>query len=83
MEMIQYEKMNFPAKENTVYHEYSDSLSPAAKSVPRYSLEEVLAEKLSFFDSTTLQGTQGLLRYMVFGQQCGRSRLANHCRRIL
>ncbi len=44
--MILYEKMIFPAKKKTVYHEYSDNLSPAAKSVPCYSLEEVLAEKL-------------------------------------
>ena len=46
IEVISYETMLFPVKERTVYHRYSDTLSPYAQNVPCYSLSEVLAEKL-------------------------------------
>lgn len=46
LEIILYEKMIFPAEKRSVHHEYSDRLTEAAKSIPCYSLQEVLAEKL-------------------------------------
>jgi len=46
IEIILYEEMIFPPVEKSVHHEYSDSLSEIAKSIPCYSLQEVLAEKL-------------------------------------
>ncbi|MEK6482054.1 nucleotidyl transferase AbiEii/AbiGii toxin family protein [Catalinimonas sp. 4WD22] len=46
IEIILYEEMIFSHVEKSVYHEYSDSLSEIAQSIPCYSLQEVLAEKL-------------------------------------
>lgn len=46
IEVILYEEMVFPIEKRPVHHGYSDALSEAAQSVPCYSLQEVLAEKL-------------------------------------
>lgn len=46
IEIILYEEMIFSPVEKSVHHEYSDSLSEIVKSIPCYSLQEVLAEKL-------------------------------------
>jgi predicted nucleotidyltransferase component of viral defense system len=46
IEIILYEKMLFDPEYLEVIHEYSDSLSEAAKAIPCYSMKEVLAEKL-------------------------------------
>jgi predicted nucleotidyltransferase component of viral defense system len=46
IEVILYELMVFKAVERQLIHEYSDKLSDTSKSIPCYSLQEVLAEKL-------------------------------------
>ncbi|WP_225587073.1 nucleotidyl transferase AbiEii/AbiGii toxin family protein [Algoriphagus sp. Y33] len=46
IEIILYEEMIFPPENRKVHHAYSDQLSDIANSVPCYSLQEVLAEKL-------------------------------------
>lgn len=46
MEIILYEKMVFPIEERVVSHPYSDDLSQTPLSIPCYSLQEVLAEKM-------------------------------------
>lgn len=46
IEIILYEEMVFPAENRFTYHHYSDALTQAAQSIPCYSLQEVLAEKL-------------------------------------
>lgn len=46
IEMIQYEKMLFPASQRPVTHDYSDQLSKAAETIPCYDLKEVMSEKL-------------------------------------
>jgi predicted nucleotidyltransferase component of viral defense system len=46
IEIILYELMVFPAEEREVFHPYSDALSASPRTIPCYSLREVLAEKL-------------------------------------
>jgi predicted nucleotidyltransferase component of viral defense system len=46
IEIILYEKILFEPDYLEVIHEYSDSLSEAAKAIPCYPITEVLAEKL-------------------------------------
>lgn len=46
IEIILFERMVFPIKTRKVHHPYSDVLSSEPLSVPCYSLNEVLAEKL-------------------------------------
>jgi len=46
IEIILYEEMTFPPENREVHHEYSDQLSESSQTVPCYSLNEVLAEKL-------------------------------------
>jgi predicted nucleotidyltransferase component of viral defense system len=46
IEVILYEEMVFAPVDRNVHHEYSDRLSDAAQTVPCYSLDEILAEKL-------------------------------------
>ena len=46
IEIILYEEMIFATANRKVHHDYSDQLSEAAQSVPCYTLQEVLAEKL-------------------------------------
>lgn len=46
IEIILYEEMIFATENLKVHHDYSDQLSEAAQSVPCYTLQEVLAEKL-------------------------------------
>lgn len=46
IEVILYEEMVFPPENRKVNHTYSDKLSITADSVPCYSLQEVLSEKL-------------------------------------
>ncbi|MEX2564889.1 MAG: nucleotidyl transferase AbiEii/AbiGii toxin family protein [Cyclobacteriaceae bacterium] len=46
IEVILYEEMIFATANRKVHHDYSDQLSEAAQSVPCYTLQEVLAEKL-------------------------------------
>lgn len=46
LEIILYEKMIFPSELKPIHHEYSDELSDSSITIPCYSIEEVLAEKL-------------------------------------
>lgn len=46
IEIILYEEIYFEVENREVIHDYSDSLSKEAKSIPCYSIYEVLAEKL-------------------------------------
>lgn len=46
IEIIQYEKMIFPAIMRPLVHEYSDSCSFAKGNIPCYDLREVMSEKL-------------------------------------
>lgn len=46
IEIIRYEKMLFPPTMKTVYHDYSDRLTPAIEGIACYNIKEVLAEKL-------------------------------------
>ena len=46
IEIILYEEMLFLPEEREVFHIYSDSLSKLARTVPCYSINEVLSEKL-------------------------------------
>ncbi len=46
IEIILYEKIYFEIEKRRVVHDYSDSLSKEADSIPCYSINEVLAEKL-------------------------------------
>lgn len=46
IEVILYEKVMFPFENKSVSHEYSDSLTENAKSIPCYSVNEILSEKL-------------------------------------
>lgn len=46
IEIILYEKIYFEIENRRVIHDYSDSLSKEAESIPCYSINEVLAEKL-------------------------------------
>ena len=46
IEIIQYEKVMFPAVNRPVYHDYSDGLSTATKEIPCYDIKEVLSEKV-------------------------------------
>ena len=46
LEIILFEKMIFTPEFRYIHHEYSDRLSKSATSIPCYSIEEVLAEKL-------------------------------------
>lgn len=46
IEIIRYEKMLFPIEQKQITHIYSDKLSEASKSIPCYSISEVLSEKL-------------------------------------
>jgi predicted nucleotidyltransferase component of viral defense system len=46
IEVILYEKMIFPPEIRKVNHEYSDQLSVVATTIPCYSINEILAEKL-------------------------------------
>ncbi|UGU15377.1 nucleotidyl transferase AbiEii/AbiGii toxin family protein [Sinomicrobium kalidii] len=46
IEIILYEAMIFSPENRKVYHEYSDDLTEAAMSIPCYTVQEVLAEKL-------------------------------------
>lgn len=46
IEIILYEKMLFEPTLKTVYHDYSDELSPAIDEIACYDIREVLSEKL-------------------------------------
>ncbi len=46
IEIILYEKMLFEPTLKTVYHDYSDQLSPAINQIACYDIKEVLSEKL-------------------------------------
>lgn len=46
MEFILFEKVIFPSNEMPILHEYSDYYQITGSSIPSYSLEEILAEKL-------------------------------------
>lgn len=46
IEIILYEQMIFASENKNVVHQYSDSLTNSAESIPCYDLKEVLAEKL-------------------------------------
>ncbi|WP_257670923.1 nucleotidyl transferase AbiEii/AbiGii toxin family protein [Parapedobacter tibetensis] len=46
IEIIQYEKMLFEPTVKTVYHDYSDQLTPAIEEIACYDIREVLSEKL-------------------------------------
>lgn len=46
IEIILYEEMIFPPENRKVHHTYSDQLSESSQSIPCYTLQEVLAEKL-------------------------------------
>jgi predicted nucleotidyltransferase component of viral defense system len=46
IEIILYERMIFNIEEREVHHPYTDKLSQSPLTVPCYSLQEVLAEKL-------------------------------------
>ena len=46
IEIILYEKMLFEPTLKTVYHDYSDELSPAIEEIACYDIREVLSEKL-------------------------------------
>lgn len=46
IEIILFEQMVFPVETREVYHPYSDQLSETPLTIPCYSLNEVLAEKL-------------------------------------
>lgn len=46
IEIILYEKLIFPPENRKVHHDYSDQLTQASQSVPCYTLQEVMAEKL-------------------------------------
>ena len=46
IEIILFEQMVFPVEKREVYHPYSDQLSESPLTIPCYSLNEVLVEKL-------------------------------------
>lgn len=46
IEIILYEEMVFSPEDRELFHEYSDTLTEAAQSIPCYAIQEVLAEKL-------------------------------------
>lgn len=46
IEIILYEEMVFSPEYRELFHEYSDTLTEAAQSIPCYAIQEVLAEKL-------------------------------------
>ena len=45
IEVILFEKVVFTSEQKPVFHEYSDTLSDAARNIPCYSIEEILSEK--------------------------------------
>lgn len=46
IEIILYEKMLFEPAKKTVFHDYSDQLTPAIEEIACYDIKEVLSEKL-------------------------------------